>query len=123
MAEDPATQLKERIRVDLMDAIRAKRRDQAAVLRSLLAAIDNAEAPALDVRPGTGGPTEIERLILTPDQLQAVLLEEILGREKAARELAGLGQQQRADVLLDQAAIARRYLTAHPAQGTGASPA
>lgn len=100
------------MRADLVAAIKGRRAEEISLLRSLLAAIDNAEAPALGSRsrPVPGGPSEIERLILTAAELQAVLHAEIRARELAAAELASLGQEERAEALLGQAAIAERYV-------------
>ena len=108
----PAQQLKAQMRGDLTGALKARQVDEISVLRALLAAIDNAEAP--DIRSETarihGASAEIERLLLTEAELEEVLLADLRERESAADELARVGQQERADALLRQAAIVRRYL-------------
>lgn len=106
-----AVEMKARMRGDLVSALKAKRADEIAVLRSLLAAIDNAEAPPIDAAPAGGTSGEIDRLLLTEAQLQQVLRRETDERERAAEELARLGQRERAEALLRQAEIAGRYLT------------
>jgi len=112
MSNDYTGKMKARMRGDLVDAIKGRRAEEIALLRSLLAAIDNAEAPAVGSlpQPISGGSSEIERLVLTAAELQAVLLEEIRARERAAAELASLGHLERADALLGQAASAKRYV-------------
>ena len=108
MSQDHTGEMKARMRSDLMAAIKGRRAEEIALLRSLLAAIDNAEAPA--VGSISGGSSEIERLALTNAELEAILLGEIRTRERAAAELASLGHVERADALLEQAAIAGRYV-------------
>ncbi len=100
----PAQQLKARMRGDLLEALKAKRADEVTVLRSLLAAIDNAEAPEVRAERSliSVAPTEIDRLLLTDGELREVLLRDLEEREQAAGELAGVGQQDRADALLRQ---------------------
>ncbi len=107
MTENPAARLKTRMRRDLAQAMKAKHTEDIAVLRSVLAAIDNAEAP--DPASLSGQTGEIERLALTQADVQAVLGQAIRDCEQAAAELAGLGQGERAGALLRQAVIARRY--------------
>jgi uncharacterized protein YqeY len=107
MTENPAARLKARMRRDLAEAMKARHAEEVAVLRSVLAALDNAEAP--DPGSFTGQTGEVERLALAQADVQAVLRREIRGHEQAAAELAGLGQDERAGLLLRQAAIARRY--------------
>lgn len=116
MQKDPAVEMKARMRLDLVEAMKGRRSTETATLRSLLAAIDNAEAPEIGTAASThvslafGGSNEVDRLTLTPDEIRQVLLEEIRDREQAAGQLAELGQSERADLLLAQAAIARRYI-------------
>jgi hypothetical protein len=108
--------MKARMRDDLLEALKAKRTDEVAVLRCLLAAIDNAEAPAIaSVSPAeptsrSGASAEIERLLLTQTELGEVVRREREDRERAAGELASLGQRNRADALLRQAVFVGRYL-------------
>lgn len=117
MVQDHAVKMKARMRLDLVAAIKARRLDETAVLRSLLAAIDNAEAPeihsglVLEPSPISPRPSaEVERLLLAGAELREVLLQEIRDREQAAAEMAGMGCKERGDALLRQARIARRYI-------------
>ncbi|RDE10477.1 GatB/YqeY domain-containing protein [Pelagibacterium lacus] len=107
MPESPAEALKTRLRTDLKAAMAGKDRSEAALLRTLIAAIDNAEAPALD---GTAATAEIARLDLDPARLRAIIAGEIAEREQAAHALDSVGQAPRAAELRQQATLARRYL-------------
>jgi len=102
--------MKARMRADLTDAMKARRADEVTLLRSLLAEIDNAEAPAIDGKAGSGA-SEVDRLALTAAAVQAVLMSQIEERERAAAEMTRLSHRDRAEVLLGQANMARRYLT------------
>ncbi|WMT85806.1 GatB/YqeY domain-containing protein [Pelagibacterium sp. 26DY04] len=102
-----AAETKERLRADLRKALKEKR-GEAAVLRTLIAALDNAEAPPLENR--TGSDSEILRLELSPDQVQAILLAEFQERQRSAAQYRELGLAARADAAGAEAEIVRRYL-------------
>lgn len=112
-----AEAMKARLRDDLRAAMKGKRSHEATLIRSLIAAIDNAEAPPAQEQ-GTAaafhrfrsGSAEVERLSLNHMQVRQVLLAEIDERELAAAELEGLGKMDRAAALRAEILIARRYL-------------
>jgi uncharacterized protein YqeY len=113
----PANALKERIRADLKQAMKDGRKAEAALLRTLLAAIDNAEAPAQTAEQSSAmaqdfgkGAAEVARLDLSREQLDTVLAGEIDARMKAAEEMDRLGQDERAEMLRAEAGLAWRYL-------------
>ena len=117
MSRDAARDMKVRMRTDLTEAMKGKRADEARLLRALVAALDNAEAPAL--QPGRSaseqhrfqdGSAEIERLKLDPAQVRAIRMKEIEEREQAADEMSRLARPDRADALRAEARMARRYL-------------
>lgn len=112
MTADAATAMKARLRADLSAALKGRRHDELSVLRTLLAALDNAEAPEVPSRLGMmeRGPSEIERARLSHDDVARVLEAEANARETAARQLEEAGQTARAAALLAEAALARRYL-------------
>jgi uncharacterized protein len=56
------------------------------------------------------GSAEVERLVLSSDQVRDLLLTEIQKREQAAAELDRLGQVERADGLRTEALMAKRYI-------------
>lgn len=112
--------LKTRLRADLRAAMLARDAKQAAVLRVLLAAIDNAEAVAIEDRPQSlqrldfaGGAAEVARRVLGEDEVAAILAEEISARRAAADQMAALGRPDREAELNAEADIVARYLQDH----------
>lgn len=109
--------MKIRLRADLRAAMKDRRADEAKLLRTLVAAIDNAEAPpqranekATDQHHFNDGTAEIERLSLGSAQVQAILTAEIQERERAAAEMDRLERADRAEVLRAEVMIAKRYV-------------
>lgn len=111
---DPARAMKDRLRSDLKLALAARHRAEAAVVRALIAAIDNHEAPPLPDRhaaqSGCSGPTEVARLSLDAETVRAILLEEIAERESAAARIESAGAADRAKALRAEVLLIRRYL-------------
>lgn len=121
--DTPAERLKQRLRVDLAAALKARRRDEATALRILIGAIDNAEAVEAEARPTSpaasehvagarsgAGAGDAPRRRLSDSELQ-----QIIGREVSElREEAGrFGEHGRADAaarLLGEAQVLTRYL-------------
>jgi hypothetical protein len=107
------------MRAALPVAMKARDRVAVAALRSALAALDNAEAvdrPAsVDVQlaieqiPIGVGAAEVERLVLTPEQVESIVRAEVGERETAAREYEVAGRPERAERLRSEA----RVLSAH----------
>ena len=101
-------EIAERLRRDLTVAMRA--RDHAAVraLRSALAALANAEAPALDgAGPApTFGLVDHARLELTADDVDRILRAEVDERRRAVEEYRRIGRPEHAaDVEAELAAL------------------
>lgn len=118
MTQDAGERMKARLRADLVAAMKDRRTVEAKVLRTLVAAIDNAEAPAAD--PGAkaadlhdfhSGSAEVERRLLAPARVREALLAEVDERERAAAEMDRVQQTDRAAALREEALLARRYLT------------
>ena len=113
---DPAHVMKARLRGDLVAAMKERRTRDAQLLRALVAALDNAEAPAMPGGPAPhqhafgDGTAEIARLRLTAADVEAVLLAEIAEREQAAVEFERLGKVEQAASLRDGIRLARRYI-------------
>lgn len=118
-----SVRMHERVTADLRQAMRERERDRVAVLRSLLGAIDNAEAvpveqPAFD--PDTGmtsigvGSTETSRLTIDDTAVHLLLEAEITERSQAADTYRALGRDVEAAVLDRQIAMIRPYLSAAP---------
>jgi len=117
MGHGAGHEMKTRLRADLRVAMKERRADDARLIRSLVAAIDNAEAAPLPVGRKAAdqhrfpdGSAEAERLLLSPVQVSAVLMAQIEERERAADEMDRLGKPGRAAALRAEALLARRYL-------------
>lgn len=117
MTEDAGAWMKARLRADLVAALKGGRKSETALLRGLIAAIDNAEAVPLSTDQGSvmprafqDGSAEVERALLGAAQVRDILIREIAARDQAAAEFARLGDAERAAVLRAEAAAARRYL-------------
>lgn len=117
MTEDAANAMKVRLRADLVSAMKDKRIADAKVIRALVAAIDNAEAPPLPAGQSSfvqhhfqNRSAEIERLALGDAHVHEIVLADITERENAASELERLGKIDQAAALRAQAFFARRYL-------------
>lgn len=101
----------DRLRSDLMAAMKARDGARARVLRSALAAIDNAgavEAPAQVV--GDVGYGDVPRRPLDAAQARALLEEEILEREVGVTEYQRVNRPDEAETLRAEIATLRTYL-------------
>lgn len=117
MTQNAGQNMKVRLRADLRIAMKEGRADEAKVIRALVAAIDNAEAPPLQFNERSveqhhfnDRTAEIERLCLASAQVQAILIAEIQERERAAVEMDRLERADRADALRAEMMIAKRYV-------------
>lgn len=117
MTSDAAHEMKTRMRADLRTAMKQGRTNEARLIRALVAAIDNAEAPPLQAGQGAAdhhrfhdGSAEIERLSLGQAQVHALLMAEIQERERAATEMDRLERPDHAEALRTEALITRRYV-------------
>ena len=117
MCRDGATQMKSRLRADLGVAMKVGNRREAALIRELIAAIENAEAIPDRVERASvvrhdflSGSAEAERLVLSKDQVRDLLLREIERREQAAAEFDRVGAAARADALRAEISLAERYV-------------
>jgi uncharacterized protein YqeY len=114
--ENAGRSMKTLLRADLRAALKAGAAGDAALLRALIAAIDNAEAPPFSadqrsagMKDFRAGAAEVARLDLDDDRLQTLFAAEIAEREAAASQLAAAGADERAKRLLDEIDIVRRY--------------
>lgn len=115
--DDAAETMKVRLRADLKVAMTARETARVAVLRALIATLDNAQA----VPVGEGHQryqelafgdraAEVPRLSLKPGDVRALFAAEADSRRGAAAQMRVHGQSARADVLLAEAAVVERYL-------------
>lgn len=117
MSDDAGRDMKARLRADLRTAMKDRRTIEAKVIRALIAAIDNAEAPPAhegQTAPArhdfSSGSAEIERLLLSGAHVHGVIAADIHERERAAAEMERLGMMDRAEALRAEAVIAKRYI-------------
>jgi hypothetical protein len=115
----PVDAVKARIRTDIRAAMSAKHMNEARVLRTLLAALDNAEAHPVAPRHAPyvehafgDKAVEVARKVLTADDVEVVLKAEHEERVTAARELELHGKAAAASALKAEAALVARYMRA-----------
>jgi uncharacterized protein YqeY len=108
-----ATLLKDRLRADLKTAMRERNTGEVAVIRTLIAAIDNAEAVPVDgleerlrQREDIG---EVARREMDAAALDAVLAREIESRLAAADDYERHGRGDDAARLREEAELIARY--------------
>jgi hypothetical protein len=124
VSEDtPAEILRARLRGDLRAAMKAQRRDEMAALRTLIAAIDNAESveDAALPPPSSGehvaaavrglGAGDAARRSLSERDLQRIIETELWERDAQAQRLTLLGRADDATRLHREAAVIARYQT------------
>jgi uncharacterized protein YqeY len=101
------------VQADLLVARKARDEHAVTALRTLLAALANAEAPPApptsSLDPKVLGTNEVDRLVLTEDDHRRILDEQIAAREDAADEYDALGQNAAADRLRAEGAVLQRY--------------
>jgi uncharacterized protein YqeY len=122
MDETAADELRTRIRRDLVAAMKARRTDEVAALRTVMAAVDNAEAieasATADVVPSSrhivgavpgAGSAEATRRELSGSDVQEILNVEAAGLRAEASGHETLGRSEDACRLRAQAEVIRRY--------------
>lgn len=113
MATPPDTDLRARLSADLLNARRQRDVVATSALRTLLAALANAEAPDFDAdehRQGRGELVQHERLVLNGDDQRRVLEAEIARREQLVADAAGTGvPASYVEELQGELAVLRRY--------------
>lgn len=118
MTADAAQRLVTRLKADLTTAMRARNAAEVAVLRQLIAAVDNAQAVAVGDRHDTyvvhsfGDPAvEVPRRSLDEAALRRLIEDEIHIRRDAAATYRRLAQGAQAQALDDAITVLARYLT------------
>jgi uncharacterized protein YqeY len=134
---DATGDLRARLRRGLVAAMKARDQQAVAALRSTLGRIDNAEAVDLDAFEDEGlddesldepalsmgarhpavagsvpgvGAAEVDRRILTPEQVATIVRNEVTEREVAADVLERVGRPDQAERLRAQAKLLTTYL-------------
>lgn len=113
-----AAAFKDRLRADLKAAMLGKNRDGAALIRTLIAAIDNAEAVEATPEQQSesfrklGDPAgEVARRVLSAADIAAVLAREVASRLEAAEDYARNGRADEAAALRRSAEAVGAYLS------------
>lgn len=119
MGFDAAEAMKVRLRTDLKAAMTGKDAVRTAVLRSLVATLDNAQAPPVGgghdryKALAFGDPSvEVPRLVLSDSDVRALFAAEADSRRAAAAQMQAHGQDERAARLLAEAGIVADYIPA-----------
>ena len=108
-------QLRQKMKIDLMNAMKAREQLKVATLRSVLAALDNAEAvPAVErprlTAPVIGQSQEVPRRVLSEEDIRTIIQREADERNAASTEYARLGQAEESARLQAAAALIATYL-------------
>lgn len=106
--------LEQRMRRDLMAAMKEKDAVTVRTLRAMLGAIANSEAVSLsehDLGPGVGASRDVPRRVLTDVDRHRLLREEIGELQDAAAQSRELDQQDHAGRLDAQVEVLERYLS------------
>jgi uncharacterized protein YqeY len=105
--------LPDRVQADLLRARKARDQHAVTALRTLLAAISNAEAPATlapsSLEPKVLGLAEHERLHLTDEDHRRILEEQLAVRDAAAVEYDTIGRPDAAAAVRAERAVLERY--------------
>lgn len=107
--------LREQMKADLTQAMKARQSATVATLRSVLAAIDNAEAipvsePAFPAEPVLGQQHEAPRKLLSAEEIREIVRKEMEERRAACVKYANLGLQAEAERLQNAAILLAGYL-------------
>ena len=106
-----------RVRENLKSAMRERHGDEIALLRTLIAAVDNAQAVVVspDHHPYIphafgSGTNEVPRRLLTAQDINALVAKEIAAREDAAMSYRAGGCEEAATILDSEIALLQTYL-------------
>lgn len=107
--------IRKQMKTDLLQAMKAGRKADVTTLRTLIAAIDNAEAVPLDETRAIpvnfkGRNEDVPRLQLTPEDIQQILRREAQERRDAVAEYERLGHPDQAEILKASISLIERYL-------------
>ena len=104
--------LRERLKTDLREAMKARQNRTVTTLRTLLAAIDNAEAVELTASdlPVVGKANDVPRRDLSEVQLQDIVQAEADSYQVAIADYERLGRPEQAEALRAELDIVSHYL-------------
>lgn len=99
--------LRKVLRADLNEARKAQDSELASLIRTLIAAIDNAEA--VDVSDGSEGRSEVPRHRLSNEEIMRIVLAEGVDLRAAADDYERHGKSHEAERLRSLSVVADRY--------------
>ncbi len=104
--------LRERLKADLLQAMKARQSSTVTVLRTTLAAIDSAEAVEIDASMDSarGHSTEVPRKVLTEANIQAIVQREIAVLRANITTYEQLGSKAKVDQLQAELDLLIGYL-------------
>jgi uncharacterized protein YqeY len=104
--------IRERVKADLKQAIEAREKATMTILRTMLGALDNAEAVTLDAlpHPVVGWNNDVPRKVLSEEDFLQVLRNEAAGRRSAIATYERLGRAEEAARLRAELAVFARYV-------------
>lgn len=109
------SQLREQMKADLRSAMKARATENVVTLRSVLAAIDNAEAVPVEptsssAAPVIGKSNDVPRKVLSQEDIQQIVQHEVTERQQASQTYAQLGQTAEAERLHRAALLLAAYI-------------
>jgi len=105
--------IRARLKRDLLNSMKSKDTVSISVLRSLLAALDNASAIPIDSThvPVFGRSGDVPRKVLSAVDCEGILTEELRSRLAATAEYVRLGRDTEAVRLRAEIAVIERYVS------------
>jgi uncharacterized protein YqeY len=112
--EEPTTPLpiRDQLKADLIKAMKARDKIATATIRTMLGAIDNAEAVELPqgLVYAMDGSAEVPRRLLTEEDIRAILIREWEERRRAHANYQALGLVEETERVREEVAVFDRYL-------------
>ncbi len=104
--------LRQQLKIDLTQAMKARQTHAVTSLRIMLAAIDNAEAVEMDstFNPVRGRTNDVPRKILTEKQILQILQTEAEKQQDALAEFERLGRVEAAKQVRAELEVMSQYL-------------
>jgi len=109
------SEIREQLKIDLRGAMKARATEDVATLRSVLAAIDNAEAVPVaptssSVEPVIGKSADVPRKLLSAADIRQIVQDEVDERRHASETYRQIGERAEAERLQRAADLLAAYL-------------
>lgn len=106
--------VRNRMKTDLRQAMKERDMATVATLRTMLAALDNAEAVPVEVNASfqwmPGQHSDVPRKALSEEEFLQILRKEAVGRRTAIATYEGLGRIEEAERLRAELSVFERYI-------------